>query len=224
MPQKKIVLLANSKKHGGRCIAGREITHGTIQWTWIRPVGDRPSHEVLFAERRYGDNTEPTVGDVLTLDVTAHNPHEYQTENWVLNNQLWVREQGLAWATIQSLAERPTSLWTNNHNTVPGLNDEVPHAVAITYRNSLCLVHIDDLEIHVVAPRDKKRVQARFTYNGEQYWLWITDVGIETRYLVQPVGVYSIGEACLTVSLSEPFTKEHGGTCVYKLVAAVITP
>src|ERR1700754_1976873 len=105
MPGKRLVLLANSKKHGGRCVAGREIANGSIQPSWIRPVGNRPSHEVLFPERRYGDNSEPRVGDVLTLDVTVHQPHEYQTENWVLGNQVWVREQSLDWATIRSLAQ-----------------------------------------------------------------------------------------------------------------------
>jgi hypothetical protein len=226
MAGKRIVLLANSRKNTGRCIAGREIVNGVVQPTWIRPVGDRASHEIEFSERRYQDNTEPRPGDTLVLAVKTHAPHDYQTENWVLDDHYyWVREQPLAWPAIVAITESPASLWANGRSTSAGFNDEMPHAVAVTFGTSLCLIHVRDLVIHVAHHFDKKRVQARFTHNGVQYWLWITDSEVEPTYKNMDDGDYDVGEACLTISLGEPFAKgEQGDLFVYKLVAAVITP
>jgi hypothetical protein len=42
---RRIVCLANSRKMNGRCIAGRELNEGKAG-AWIRPVSDRPHHEV----------------------------------------------------------------------------------------------------------------------------------------------------------------------------------
>jgi hypothetical protein len=91
--------------------------------------------------------------------------------------------------------------------------------------SSLCMIHVTDLQIHVHVPWDKKKAQARFTHRGIPYWLRVTDSIAEAQHLAQPVGVYGIGEACLTISLGEPFTKPaDGASYVYKLVAGIIRP
>ena len=63
-----------------------------------------------------------------------------------------------------------------------------------------------------------RRVQGRFKYAGNRYYLWVTDPVYERQYLAKLDGDYQIGECFFTVSLGEPY----GGAC-YKLIASIIT-
>jgi hypothetical protein len=49
MPNKRIVVLANSVKKSARCVAGREATLGeSIKiGRWYRPISDEPEGELL---------------------------------------------------------------------------------------------------------------------------------------------------------------------------------
>ena len=50
---KQIVCFANSRKLGGRCIAGKEWLADGVLGQWIRPVSDREFEEVSAYEQRY---------------------------------------------------------------------------------------------------------------------------------------------------------------------------
>lgn len=102
-----------------------------------------------------------------------------------------------------------------------GLNDRMP--LELTERalsSSLSLIRPADLVITVHRNnRGFNKVRARFLYNGERYWISVTDPAIEAVYLPKEVGSYPVDspEPYMTVSISEPFE----GFC-YKLAAAII--
>lgn len=214
---KRIVCLANSRKLGGRCVAGIEIA-GEQRLGWIRPVSGRQDQAVNYCEQRYEDNSSPRVMDIIEVPLLTAQPHEHQQENWLLDGtQRWVKVGEASWEDLTGLADRREQLWINGHQTAQGLNDAIPVADASGLNSSLRLFKVDGLEVHVVRVCNRKRVQGHFRHCGSIYWLWITDQGYEQTYLARPEGRYNVGESFLTVSLSEAFN----ASC-YKLIAAII--
>jgi len=219
---KRIVCLANSRKWQGRCIAGRELVDGQPA-AWIRPISDRPHEEVSEYEQQYEDGSDPIVLDVIDVPLIDSHPNAFQPENWLLEStEYWVRVGQFAWQDLVHLADTTGPLWLNGHHTKNGLNDEIPVEQARGLGNSLKLIFVDGIELHVLRPRleygnPKRRIQARFRFSGDNYWLWVTDPVIEKDYLARGEGSYRLNQCCLTISLGEPYN----GNC-YKLIAAVI--
>lgn len=219
---KRIVCLANSKKMSGRCLAGREILPSE-PGPWIRPVSARITEEVSEYERQYQDGSDPRVLDLIDVPLIGPRPHACQTENWLLEpDEYWERVGQIGWKSLQGLLEQPSILWRNGSSTNNGLHDQIAKPEADALPSSLYLVHVKGITLKVSAPgaafgNTKRRVQARFAFNGVQYWLWVTDPIIEREYLAQQNGDYVVGESCLCISLSEPFNEHR-----YKLVASII--
>lgn len=227
MPTKRILCFANSKKMSGRCIAGREVS-AQGPGPWVRPISNRPTEEVTEYERQYQDGSDPRVLDLIDVPVICHHPHACQSENWLIDaNEYWVRSGQARWHHLQEFTENPATLWHNGHSTYHGLNDEIPRDMADALPNSLHLIHVGDLELHVFAPgaafgNPKRRVQGAFQHRGVNYKLWVTDPLIEREYLRQDSGTYTLGESMLCLSLGEPYQKNEVAWCRYKLVAGII--
>ena len=219
---KRIVCLANSRKLQGRCIVGREILDGRSA-DWIRPVSDRQHEEVSEYERQYEDGSDPVVLDIIDVPLLESRPKGYQQENWLLNpDKYWVQVGTASWADLEGFSEKSGTLWLNGYHTYHGLNDVIPIEQAATVQSSLKLIRVDGVQLHVFKPgqafdNPKRRVQARFRFSGNDYWLWVTDPIVEREYLAHEDGSYSLSDSYLTISLGEPYN----GNC-YKLVAAVI--
>ena len=218
----RIVCLANSRKLNGRCVAGRELQeHGP--GPWVRPVSDRPTEEVSEEERRFQDGSDPRVLDIVDVPLIAECPKDYQTENRLLDAQVyWVKRGLFPREDLGTLQDRANTLWLDGFSSYSGVNDRIPLAEAMTLTSSLKLIHVDDLCIRTCAPgaafgNTKRRVQAEFAFAGAHYALWVTDPIVERQYLLQPDAEYQLHDVYLTVSLGEPYQ----GYC-YKLVATVI--
>ena len=81
---KRIVCLANSRKLGGRCIAGKEW-HDNRPGGWIRPVSDRSSKELSTHECRYEDRREPRLLDIIDISLLSQAVEGHQSENWLID-------------------------------------------------------------------------------------------------------------------------------------------
>ncbi len=220
---KRLVCLANSRKEGDRCIAGKEILSDGRIGGWVRPVSDREDEAVSAGERQYQDGSEPHLLDVLDLPVLAARQKGYQKENWLLDPQRrWRKVRRLGAQALGRLADPPGPLWVNGFSTQHGHNDRLPVARALSLDSSLRLIRVTALRLDVIAPRAaqgdfKRRIKALFRYAGEEYRLWVTDPQYEETYLNRPNNTYTLGECYLTVSLGEPY-QGHA----YKLIAAII--
>ena len=219
---KRIVCLANSRKINGRCVAGREWRAGRAG-PWVRPVSDRAGQEVSEYERQYEDGSDPRVLDIVDVPVLEPRPHEYQTENWLLDaERYWEKAGRLSPLDLAALRDPAGPLWVDGHSTYNGRNDKIPLEVAGSVTGSLRLLHVDVLQLVVSRPgeafgNNKRRVQGRFKHAGREYRLWVTDPGFERNYLAKLDGAYTLGACHLTISLGEPY-----GDACYKLIAAIV--
>lgn len=219
---KHIVCLANSRKHQGRCIVGRELVGGRPA-AWIRPVSDRPHEEVSEDERRYEDGSDPCVLDMIDIPLREPRPKGCQQENWLLDpRKYWVRVGRFSWVDLEKLADKSGTLWLNGYHTYNGQNDYIPLDQAVTVGSSLKLVRVDAMQLRVFKPGKafgnlKRRIQTQFQFAGNDYVIWVTDPIIERTYFAREDGDYPLGESYLTISLGEPYNDR-----CYKFVAGVI--
>ena len=176
-------------------------------------------------ERQYEDGSDPRVLDIVDVPVLEPKPHEFQSENWLLDPRYyWSKAGASSPLDMERLLDPIDGLWINGYHTFNGSNDKVPEELMEGVSDSLRLIGVDALELRVFAPGEafgnaKRRVQARFDHAGIDYALWVTDPGYERAYLSKRDGSYELGACFLAVSLGEPYE----GSC-YKLVAAIVKP
>lgn len=220
----RILCLANSRKHSGRCIAGKEILSDGYG-SWIRPVSARPTGEISEEERSFQDGRDPRVLDIIDVPMLAAAPHLYQTENHIIDpDYYWSKTGQVSWDDLADLVDNPSTLWTNGNSTYYGQNDRVSLSVASQLTDSLALIQPQSLSILVQTEgaefgNPRRRVRAHFRYNGVQYTLAVTDPIASRAFLAKQDGSYPVENAYLCVSLGEAHTD---GNC-YKLVATLIT-
>jgi hypothetical protein len=223
MPYNKtIVCLANSyKPPNGRCIAGREVIANGYGG-WIRPVSDRETAEVSLSEYRYENNQSPQVLHIIEIPLLRPQPVHHQTENHVIDaTRRWTKKGQLAWIMLETLRDRPASLWINSDSTTTGTFDRISQAEAATVHDSLVLVKPEDFAVEVGRNywTGRNSFRGTFRYNGTYHNLSITDPVVRDVFGKKEQGHYPLNDVYLCISLTEPF--EHDDKC-HKLVAAVI--
>lgn len=223
---KTIVCFANSRKTAGRCIAGKEWLEGDIG-EWVRPVGDRKTHEVSEEERRYENGLDPQLLDIINVPCERHYPVPHQSENHVIDpGYYWAKQGYVAWKDISRWLDSPKTLWDIGGGSYSGLNNRV--SVGQENGISLYLVAVDRLLLLVGRkapeyPDSKRGVRGEFVYCGATYRMDVTDPVIERNFLNREDGQYEILHPVLCVSLGDPH-QAAGSTqsYFYKLIAAVL--
>jgi len=81
-----LLVLASSKKGGGRCVAGWDLVNGR----WLRPVSAR-ADGTLELEQCQIEGNWPRLFDIVRLEIDSHRPTPYQPENWVIAGRAWER-------------------------------------------------------------------------------------------------------------------------------------
>jgi Dual OB-containing domain len=224
-----IVCLANSRKPGGRCVAGREVSDGK-PGQWVRPVSGRPGQEISVEDRHYENGTDPALLDLIRIPLLEPRPHLHQRENHLIDdNTYWRRMGSIGWRELDSFVEAPAGpLWGTGHSTYHGVNDFVLETELGGITRSLYLIRPERLTITTQRESSpngpgRRRVRAQFEHSGDYYSIIVTDPWMEAICFGRDDGQFQPDGAVLCVSLGEVF---QGSThrAAYKLAASVITP
>ncbi|MGY3321271.1 dual OB domain-containing protein [Pseudomonas sp. TE3911] len=230
--QREFVCLANSKKHGERCIAGKLIG-GPADGTWYRPVSNRASRGISENEATYQAGGAVNALDIISIWDTAKHQHVFQQENYIIDaTQKWVKKGDYVQANLSQLIDTPARLWETNYKSTSGVNDRVPERLLTQARQTLYFIKPDgDVSVKVDAEgkqwnNHKISVRATFDYNGINYALSLTDIPAEAYFLKKGIGTYSLNKITgLTISLSEVHTNVPnyvvGQGFAYKVIAGI---
>ena len=210
----KIICLANSYKHGGRCIAGIDQDTGK----WIRPV-PYTKDRAITNPMMLIDGKEPKPLDIVEIPIEDFGPDEgCQPENRWLKPSKWKNIGRITAQDLISYCESDTViLHTHQEYVLPEFFTNHPK----TEWRSLQLVHKQTVNFNLDSfDSNKWRV---FLYDGKGILLdlKLTDPVILNRLRNNE----KISKNCiLTVSLATPWSPEGSNQpkrC-YKMVAGVV--
>lgn len=85
MPVFEIICLANSLKHGGRCLAGFK----TDESGWLRPVSGKFDGRLYPEHYTLANGQEAVLFNILRIGCTHPRPEAHQPENWAISERQW---------------------------------------------------------------------------------------------------------------------------------------
>ncbi len=217
-PVKKLICLANSRKHGAFCFAGIDIDTGR----WVRPVSELDDGRVERAVMSV-DGKVPALCDIVEVPLAESGPDfGFESENLSIRPGPW-RVTG----TIEpgELLRRCSGERHILHNGETHVTMEYLTALPPSRRCTLQLVEGFEFEAFSTGPS----AQGGSKWNGS----FVTPEGqrLCTR-ITDPVlleklerGYCPAGHCLVTVSLSMPYTPQNWsgeGTPCWKLIAGVV--
>ena len=216
-----MVCLANSRKGGGRCIAGLAWV-GNDHWDWIRPVSTHGTGELNF-ERLYEDGTDPQLLDLIDLSLLQPKPLGCHAEDIIVDStRRWQKQAHLTYQeALELIPMASTSLWINGKSTSHGHNDGIDEWKAARLKTSLKLICPDKLTMTATAEHhNKRKVRGEFRLRNSSYKLAITDPCIESEFSHYHLGAERVTRnplLCISIGLVFEQTK-----ACYKLIAGVM--
>lgn len=220
MPSEEFLVLASSKKLGGRCVAGLNKSG-----EWVRPVSG--AHHGLFLTECGIAGRWPEVLDVVRFDYVRRLEDPAQPENLLIDGSQWELRKKVpraeAYERLRGYRDQGPLLFGNRGKAVP--EDEAAEIVDA----SLALIEPASGISLLMRPPEEERGKLKprvvFDHGGRRYDLPLTDVPIEEavkaagvgEYAPQELGFDASGRVLLTVSLAEAYEGWH-----HKLAAAVI--
>ncbi len=217
-----IVCLANSRKHGGHCVAGIELPSGQ----WVRPVSSLDDGR-LTRRMRLVDRREPRLLDVLRIPLAATGPdYGFERENRLLLSGTWEYIGSTDARQLRRFANTDSCIL---HTPERHVTVQYMQSLPRSQRRTLELVETTRLRIFHTGPSE----------NGGHKWhgSLVTTSGAElTARITDPVLVARLEDGhtpennCLvTISLSMPYVPGDwtgDDTPCWKLIAGVaeLTP
>jgi len=178
----RMLVLASSRKHGGRCVAGLSLAHDAL----VRPVTAYGSGELL----PYDHQLDPAPGelDVVSFRHRGFDGDVVQPENVLVDGSPWTNDGRMdpkvALERIEPHLYTGDAILGNRGKAVPA------HVAMDGLDASLCLIEPVGLEL--VLTSDLKPI-TRFTHGGKAWDLPLTDftVSAELRRTGRP-GAHSL--------------------------------
>lgn len=205
----RLLVLANSKKFNGRCIAGIDLDSGK----WIRPVSNTEHGEFT------GIECSVTVGssrrqvqslDVIEVVIGASKPGIGHPEDIQTNHGNWKHLTSISIGEAGGFLDKYID---NSHELLFNRESSVPETDAKSgkVKKSLCLIRITDA---VFDCSFKNQLRVKFTHRARKYNLPVTDEGAWVAVAKKNPASVSRGPWYFTISLGEPYNEK-----MWKLIA-----
>jgi hypothetical protein len=215
----RMVVLANSRKHGGYCLAGKVLNDAGEVGGWLRPVLASAGNGLPHRRTVCSDGKQATILDVVSQSWGVPRPALHQRENRLMGPEPLRRCGRVAWDDLPALADDAhTGLWIDGYSSGCGFNDRVSVDRLVQLPGSLMLISVRDLVLsQVFGYENHPKYRASFCIGKRHYNLALTDT-VATLWLTNTPRL-ELADAYVCVSLAVPFQDGFA----YKLATAVIT-
>jgi len=210
----ELLILANSRKLGGRCIAGIDL----VSKKWVRPVsmadhGELSKEECLISEDGVWRDIE--VLDVVSAPIGKPIESLGQPENCLLLSDAWSLKGkipiGEAEKVLDLVCDAEESLLYGTGRSV-----DMQSVKSGRVNKSLTLIKVVEPTFYI--DESPKKLRCRLQYSANDYDLPVTDdSGWVSAAKVDPDS-FSVGTWFFTVSLGEAYLGQ-----MWKLIAAGIS-
>jgi hypothetical protein len=215
----QIICLANSWKHGDRCIAGINSLKGQ----WIRPVSNLPDGRILKEMRLIG-GTEPALLDILEIPLAKTGSDlGFDCENRSVLPGQWRRVGQVPPGYLNKYCSNEDYILHNDRRYV---TVSFLQSLPLLQRHTLQLVKAVAFSVRSMGQRfegSEKWEGSLITTHGQHLTATITDP-VYIRRL--ELGHQPQRPCWVTVSLSMPWRPHdwEGDDPCWKLIAAVVEP
>ena len=210
--RQRMVVLANSRKHNGSCLAGKVLENGQ----WMRPTSNSLAGEVAHIDTLYADGTQIQPLDIVQFDPGEMRAHPHQRENVLFEHFHWEEVGRVSFEELEDFRDHHLGFLEGEETR---RNDRVTEPQAQEFGESLGLIYTINAKLVVVQKGYRQQLRILFTHEGSSFNLAVTDRQAEREYLNRAGTEHLLPRAYICVSLGEPF---HG--YCYRLVACIITP
>jgi hypothetical protein len=243
MQNKFIVVLANSVKSSGRCLAGKEVFDDGKTWKiggWIRPVATKEGGEIFEYQMSQALGHDPKLLEIVEIPFSEAVPLPFQPENWLIERPLkagsWKSHGMIEWNEATSLLDQNPEIWHDPTDDDRRVREGFPEKMKLPA--SLYFIKPDKINsIRVWTHRNthpeatkptKGRRVFSVTHKGHVHDFEIEDPKFAEKYYPQFPGVddpakvirlASPEETLLCVSLAGRFHGHH-----YKIAAGIFEP
>lgn len=193
---KKFIILANSRKLGGRCLAGIVVVERVAGNfiidlegggpKWIRPISKGQNGEISLETAEKFQNLE-----IVELVGVRHSPEGFQSENVQIDQMQFVQKTHLLESELDLLCD-------HRHDDLFGNKGRAIKAEMINDLNySLMMIKPSKFSVYETQnARGGKQVRGKFHFKQNEYDLPITDANYQYRsengkivYLALSVGL-----------------------------------
>ena len=222
--KKKILVLANSSKSPGRCVAGVEIVsdtpEGLVFGKFIRPIDATQPEGALRASTTtiHGHIVKPL--DIIEIELRKHAEDPNHPEDWIIyHGNEWLARGRLSADCLNEVPHEAEDIWGHAKRIEPGTAKATIQVLKTTHRLTVSAY----LSTSYGYPKQEKRLHFRELGISITDTEYIEKYGLHDVRAGQSKGVEIAAGSFLVLSLTPPFQpKNCSMKYQYRVVAAII--